>query len=95
MKGKKEPVACYELLDETGITSEQQKELMAVFSRAMAAYEAGEFEQAATLFEAADGLERRTDAGALNPSRLFRRRCRLLRDDPPDHWDGVWKLMDK
>ncbi len=95
VKGKKEPVACYELLDETGITSEQQKELMAVFSRAMAAYEAGEFEPAATLFEAADGFERRTDAGALNPSRLFRKRCRLLQDDPPDHWDGVWKLMDK
>lgn len=95
VKGKKEPVACYELLDEIGTTSEQQNQLMAAFARAMAAYQAGAFEQAAARFEEAAGLEPRTATDLLNPSRVFRSRCQRLQDAPPDHWDGVWELTDK
>lgn len=88
-------MACYELLDEIGTTSEQQNQLMAAFARAMAAYQAGAFEQAAARFEEAAGLEPRTATDLLNPSRVFRSRCQRLQDAPPDHWDGVWELTDK
>jgi adenylate cyclase len=95
VKGKSEPVACYELIDEAGMASERQDHLLASFAQAMTAYRAGAFEQAVTLFEAADRFERRAEVGVLNPCRLFASRCRMLRDDPPDHWEGVWDMVDK
>lgn len=96
VKGKHEPVACYELMGEKGQLSETEAGLIAEYSRAMALYRSGDFEQALAAFESASAFERVTKEGAINPSRLFMTRCRALIASPPQGtWDGVWTLTSK
>ena len=95
VKGKNQPVACYELFDEKGHLSPQDDQLIATFSRGIEAYRTGDFEQALAIFQATDSLEKCTKAGALNPSRLYQDRCRYLLEHPPQDWDGVWTLTSK
>lgn len=95
VKGKNQPVACYEVLGEKGTTTPQEDQLITEFSRALASYQSGDFEQALIIFQAADGLEKVTENGALNPCRLYQHRCRYLLDHPPQDWDGVWTLTAK
>jgi adenylate cyclase len=95
VKGKNQPVACYELFDEKDQLSPQEERLIATFSRGIEAYRTGDFAQGLTIFEATDPLEKVTMAGALNPSRLYQERCRYLLEHPPLDWDGVWTLTSK
>jgi len=95
VKGKHEPLACYEVIGEAGRISERETMLIQEYSRGMALYRAGEFAQALASFEASESFEPVTAAGAVNPSRLFVQRCHALLAQPPDHWDGVWTLTSK
>lgn len=95
VKGKNTPVACYELFAERGNTSPREDQLIAEFSRGLAAYRTGDFASALAIFQATDALEKVTAAGELNPSRLYQERCRYLGEHPPSDWDGVWTLTSK
>jgi adenylate cyclase len=95
VKGKTKPVACYELFDARGKTSAREDQLIADFSRGMETYHTGDFERALVMFQATDQLEKRREAGELNPSRLYQERCRYLLEHPPQDWDGVWTLTSK
>ena len=95
VKGKNEPVDCYELLGEKGEVEPHISELVDVFSQGTMAYFAGEFEPALRHFEAADALEDSTAEGLLNPSRLYQKRCRHLLENPPNSWEGIWELTEK
>ena len=95
VKGKNEPLKCYELFDAKDKISPRESQLIEEFSRGMAAYRDGEFERALAIFKAAEKLERVVDATALNPSRLYQERCRHLLEHPPRDWRGVWELTVK
>ena len=95
VRGKNQPVACYELFDEKGQLSPQDDQLITTFSRGIEAYRNGDFALALAIFQATDPLEKLTEAGALNPSRLYQERCRYLLEHPPQDWDGVWTLTSK
>lgn len=60
------------------------------YAQGLVAYRAGEFSQAAALFDQAY-------AAAPNdgPSQVMADRCRHLAEDPPVQWDGVWTLGSK
>jgi DNA-binding response OmpR family regulator len=95
VKGKNQPLGCYELLGERDKITPRQEQLMAEFTRAMEAYRSGDFARALELFQATEALEANAAAGDLNPSRLHQQRCRQLLEKPPQNWDGVWTLASK
>jgi DNA-binding response OmpR family regulator len=93
VKGKQQPLGCYEVLGERGRTDPRQDRLLAEFARGMEAYRAGDFARALEVFRAAEEAE--GEPGRLNPSRLYQERCRRLLEEPPSAWDGVWTLTSK
>jgi adenylate cyclase len=94
VKGKNEPVECYELVNEQEKTSAAEAQLIREFGQAMVEYRAGNFGAALALFERSQKLEGGPNGG-LTPSRLYQERCRKLIEDPPRHWTGVWSLESK
>jgi adenylate cyclase len=95
VKGKNQPLGCYEVFNERGRTTPREEQMVEEFGRGMQAYRAGAFEQALEIFQACEALEAVTAPGQLNPSRLYQKRCRQLLDQPPTAWDGVWTLSSK
>ena len=95
VKGKQEPVACYELIGLAGEISERETSLIREYTRALTRYRAGEFAKALRIFETALSFEANPDPAVLSPSRLMIERCRLLIGRAPEHWDGVWALTAK
>src|SRR5206468_1695969 len=95
VKGKTQPVGCYEVLNERGRTTAREEQLLADFAGGMKAYRAGEFATALAIFQATEALEAEAEPGQLNPSRLYQKRCQQLLDQPPVAWDGVWTLVSK
>lgn len=93
VKGKNEPVGCYELVGEIGQTTAQQDGLVNEFSKGMELYLAGEFAAALEAFQRSQDHE--ADPAEMNPSRLYQGRCKQLLAQPPSHWDGVWTLASK
>ena len=95
VKGKHQPLGCYELLGERGKTTATQDQLLAEFTRGIEAYRAGDFNRALEVFQATEPLEAVSEPGHVNPSRLYQQRCRQLLEQPPQAWDGVWTLTAK
>jgi len=95
VKGKNQPLGCFELLGERGKTTATQDQLLAEFARGMDAYRAGDFARALEIFQATEALEAIAEEGRLNPSRLYQKRCRQLLAHPPEAWEGVWTLESK
>jgi len=85
LKGKKNPVYIYEVL------SEGRRELTGAeecFSRGLVLYRRKDFTGAARAF--AEGCP------ADNLCRIFLNRCRnLIKNAPPDDWDGAWIFDEK
>jgi adenylate cyclase len=95
VKGKNQPVGCYEVLSERGRTTPREDQLVVEFTRGMLAYRAGDFQRALEVFQATEALEALAEPGRLNPSRLYQKRCRELLAHPPEAWAGVWTLSSK
>jgi adenylate cyclase len=90
VKGKKHPVAIYELL---GTASERAKyeDLLRDFARGLAAYKAGEWHEALEIFERL--AERYPNDG---PTKLFVKRCHTFMAEAPEGaWDGVFTMTTK
>lgn len=95
VKGKNEPLGCYEVFGLRDQLTEPQTHLIETFNKAMASYQVGAFEEALELFTATAALEEKQGDGVLNPSTLYQERCRQLLETPPENWDGVWTLTSK
>lgn len=81
VKGKKEPVVIYELLQDYKITRLQD------YQTALELYRNRKFDEAKTRF-----LSLKDDAAA----RVFAERCdAFIKNPPPDGWDGVWNFEVK
>lgn len=86
VKGKKDPVAVYELMtarDNAGTVVDR-------FAEALDQYYAGRFDAAARLFAAL------ADDTADGPSQVFAKRCReYITSPPPAGWDGIHHMTSK
>ncbi|MBI2956008.1 MAG: CHASE2 domain-containing protein [Acidobacteria bacterium] len=90
VKGKREPVAIYELLGETEADS-RLAELVTLFETGLEAYRGQQWDAAEQIFNGI--LEQFPDDG---PARLFVGRCRHYRaQPPPPDWDGVHVMTTK
>lgn len=86
VKGKTEAIRIYELLGRKGEATEQ-REIVAAYEQAFAAYSARDFSGAI------DMLARQPEDG---PSAKLLERCRVfLVDPPPPGWDGIYVSMMK
>ena len=66
---------------------EARKAVLSAFLKALHAYYAGRFGEAARLFEAI--------AASDPPAAHYLERCRQLAAHPPEPWDGVWVMTSK
>ncbi len=80
--GDVSPTVIYEVVGEAGTILPSLK----AYEEARVAYLDGEFEKAADLFRRV--LSSHPNDG---PSRLFLKRCKILIQEAPEAWDGVWK----
>ncbi|MBI3894882.1 MAG: CHASE2 domain-containing protein [Acidobacteria bacterium] len=90
VKGKKKPVAIHELL---APASEQNRyrELLGDFQQGLAAYKAGNWDEAYEIFQA---LASRYPSDG--PVKVLLARCqRFLREAPVGAWDGVYTMTTK
>ena len=85
VKGKTEPVAILELLGGKGPLSKEQEILAGMFERALHHYRLGNWDKSIECFSTL--TEKFPDDKA---SRVLLFRCRELKADPPDGWDGVY-----
>jgi adenylate cyclase len=94
VRGRREPVAVYELLAERGSEvslDEQTRLMLEPYERGIALYRALDFASAAACFKEALALKPED-----SPSALYLERCRELLDDPPaPDWDGVFEMKHK
>ena len=91
VKGKLEPVRIYELIGERGDISPRQKQSLILFSRAIDAYIAREFERALeSLYE----LQQREPNDAV--ATLYIERCKQYLISPPEAgWRGAFRYTTK
>ena len=91
VKGKSEPVAVYEVLDyHTAATFPNLMDAVNYFRDGIEKYRRGDWERA---IEAFGEVLRANPDDAL--SHTYIERCRVLADDPPAAWDGIWVMTSK
>ena len=89
--GKTEPVRVYEVLDyHDEHTFPNLMEVVGHFKEGRKHFSSGSWDRAITSFR---------HALAAHPqdklSEIYIERCEFMKANPPDHWDGVWKLESK
>ena len=85
VKGKREPVPIYELLED----SERNREIARNFEKALEEYLRGNFESAMAMFEEVSIRFGDKTSG------VFIKRCRDMIENPPDEWRGVYIAREK
>ena len=91
VKGKTEPVRVYEVLDYHSDQSfPNLMEVVGHFKEGRKHFGAGDWTRAEASFR---------QTLAVHPhdklAEIYIERCAYMRANPPDHWDGVWKLESK
>jgi adenylate cyclase len=90
VKGRHQGTVVCELIGLKGEVTDAILAARDVYERALAAYFAGDFQEAADLF---------TQASALRPAdvaaRSMRERCNTLRLEPPSDWNGIHIMHEK
>lgn len=94
VKGKIEPLICYELLSVSGSASKKQLELKNLFEMGFRDYQNGEFRTGLAKFQQSKKLELDLNSD-INPSSVYIDRCQYLINNPPKDWDGIWSLTEK
>lgn len=91
VKGKKEPVRVFEVLDyHTEHSFPHIMETLALFKEGRALYRQGSWDRASRFFQDALSLH-----PADNLSRFYLERCRYLRANNPVDWQGIWVMQSK
>jgi adenylate cyclase len=91
VKGKDQPVKIYELLTRRSQATPEQQALAQEFRAALAEYKNRNWERALKGFQSI--LERHPHDG---PANLYAERCQvLMKNPPPEDWDGVYTLTTK
>ncbi len=91
VKGKKEPVMIYEVMELANKASAEQKSLAQEFEAALDAYFAKDFSGAVVKCD--ELLKKYPDDG---PSKTLRERSsHFLQDPPPEAWNGTWVYTKK
>ena len=92
VKGRKQPVRLYELLDRTGVILPDIKEqALSVYAAGLDAYRRQRWQEAFNLFQQAQALWPEDE-----PSHVMSRRCRIYRKTPPEKgWKGVFQQVTK
>jgi adenylate cyclase len=92
VKGKREPVVVYELLEMAGVgLTAEKEEAIRRYEEGMAQYKRHQWASAKRCFQAA--LEAWPDDG---PSRVYVERCEAnLASPPPPEWDFVVRRQEK
>jgi adenylate cyclase len=91
VKGKREPVAIYELLSPAGTLPPEREALLAAFTAGLEAYRALDWAAAANQFGRALAID-----PADGPSRLYlQRTTEYASAPPPPAWDGVFVATHK
>ncbi len=91
VKGRAEPLTCYEVLARAGALDPAAERRLARYHEAIALYRARRWAEALRLLD-----ELGAEAPADGPIALYRRRARaLLADPPPADWDGVFVAESK
>jgi adenylate cyclase len=83
--GKKEPVTVYEPMYPEEY--KERKEILEVFSKGLALFYQGRFEEAGRILSE---IESRDPAAA-----AYRKKCDELKESPPENWAGVWVMSTK
>ncbi|NDC80545.1 MAG: CHASE2 domain-containing protein [Verrucomicrobia bacterium] len=91
VKGKTEPVPCYELLAKKGELPETKQQVVRLFEEAWKLHAEKKFQEAITKFDEALALE--PDDG---PSKAYRKICEgFLHHPPPEGWAGEYIQTSK
>ncbi len=94
--GRSEPIQTFELISKKGQEPDIYKEILPQFHKAKDLYMNKEFVEAEAIFDELDTLEDMFPGRKINPSRVFRERCKHLKQNAPDDdWNGVWTLLSK
>lgn len=86
VKGKTQPTRIYELI---GTANEKAQNTVARYEAALTLYRQGNWQQALSEFEELAQLHSDT------PSATMAGRCRILLNQPPAQWDGIFTLEAK
>lgn len=90
LKGKQEACKLYELIDEREKVSEQKRYVASQYELALTLYQAGNFEEAYTLFDTL--VQTFQD----NPSAILKTRCFLMQTKGGnENWNGIWEMHAK
>lgn len=90
VKGKRRPVAIYELAAETGALDQARRDVFGRFAEGLALYREGRWREAAAAVQGALALD-----GADGPSLTIASRCAYYLEHPPDAWEGVHVMKTK
>ena len=91
VKGKTEPVRVYEVLDYHSDESfPNLMEVVGHFKEGRKHFGAGAWDKAMNSFRQALAAHPKDKL-----SEIYIERCEHMKANPPDHWDGVWKLESK
>ncbi|MFH2001379.1 MAG: adenylate/guanylate cyclase domain-containing protein [Planctomycetota bacterium] len=82
------PLKVFQVLSMAGVQTAETG-CVSLFQKAMELYQDGAFEMALPFFEQAE----REFGDA--PSVVFADRCRILMKNPPETWNGVWRITSK
>ncbi len=89
VKGKKKPVAIFELVGEKEVIV-YPEEFLAHFTEGLASYKGMQWDRAITEFR--DGIKIKED----EVSKMYLKRCQHFKKNPPgEEWDGVFTLKSK
>lgn len=83
------PLEVHQVVGMAGDLKKEEEELLIEFNRAMEKYRSGRFDDALPLFET---CARKYDDP---PSNIFAQRSIQLAQNPPEPWDGVWRIHTK
>lgn len=91
VKGKTQPVAVFEVVDfHSEDTFPNMMDVLSAFGFGVQSYRHGQFDEAEKAFR---------ESLKLHPndfcSKMYLERCEYLKANPPDDWDGVWRLKSK
>jgi adenylate cyclase len=100
VKGRTQPVPVFEIVGLKENMSQQTHDCLGVFARGVERYLAQDWDGAGEFFRQSATLEPNQQSESLaidsNPSIIFVKRCREMKDHPPGaNWDGVYVMKEK